>query len=280
MILNILISVFLFVFGVCIGSFLNVVIYRLEVGKNLSGRSFCPHCKHTLKWQDLFPVFSFLFLGGKCRYCKQKISWQYPLVELATGLMFLLIFNKFWIPAFAGMTAGMVAMIISLAFLFYISSVLVIIFVYDLKHYIIPDKVLLPAIFVAFLYRLVGILWIPAFAGMTTDKIASLCNYFFAVLVASGFFFLIWLVSKGKWMGFGDVKLAVLMGLLLGLQNVLVALFLAFFFGAIIGVILMIGQKKGLKSEIPFGPFLITGTFVALLWGNQLINLYLKLFLF
>jgi prepilin signal peptidase PulO-like enzyme (type II secretory pathway) len=100
-----------------------------------------------------------------------------------------------------------------------------------------------------------------------------------AALIASGFFLSIFLLSKGRAMGFGDVKLAVLMGLLLGLQNVLVALFLAFFLGAIIGLILMVRQKKKLKSEIPFGPFLITGTFIALLWGSQLVSCYLHLFL-
>jgi leader peptidase (prepilin peptidase)/N-methyltransferase len=98
-----------------------------------------------------------------------------------------------------------------------------------------------------------------------------------AILVVAGFFFIIWAVSRGKWMGFGDVKFAILMGLLLGFSNVLVALFLAFFFGAIIGVILMIGKKKGLKSEIPFGPFLILGTFISLFWGQQIVQWYLNL---
>jgi prepilin signal peptidase PulO-like enzyme (type II secretory pathway) len=289
MFINYLACIFVFIFGLCIGSFLNAVIYRLEENKNLKGRSFCPHCKHTLFWIDLFPIFSFLFLGGKCRYCHKKISIQYPLVEISTGLIFLLILNRFnvipsltgnlgtpqtlWIPAFAGMT-------IFLSFLFYIASALIIIFVYDFKHYIIPDKVLFPAIVITFLFRLFGILWIPAFAGMTGDKVATLTNYFFAILVGAGFFFLIWLVSKGKWMGFGDVKLAVLMGILLGLPNVLVALFLAFFFGAIIGVMLMIYGKKGLKSEIPFGPFLISGTFIALFWGEQIVQWYLRIFNF
>jgi prepilin signal peptidase PulO-like enzyme (type II secretory pathway) len=245
-----------FVLGACIGSFLNCYIYRLENKKSLKGRSFCPHCKHTLNWQDLFPVFSFLFLRGKCRYCKKKISWQYPVVELATGIIFLLIFNFKFLS------------ILNLAFLFYVASALIIIFVYDLKHYIIPDKVLFPAIIVTFLYRLFESFWIPASAGMTV----------LAVIISAGFFFVIWLVSKGKWMGFGDVKLAVLMGLLLGLPNVLVALFLAFFFGAIIGVILMVLEKKNLKSEIPFGPFLIAGTFLALFWGPQIIQWYLKIF--
>ena len=180
---------FVFIFGLCIGSFLNCVIYRMEEGKSLKGRSFCPHCKHNLSWLDLFPVFSWLFLGGKCRYCKKKISWQYPIVELATGILFVLIFSVIpgFLPAgqagtrnpgfafgfpppvggFAGMTWGGVGMTVSLLFLFYVASSLVVIFVYDFKHYLIPDKVLFPAIIITFLYRLIGALWIPAFAGMT-----------------------------------------------------------------------------------------------------------------
>jgi len=265
-------SLFVFVFGVCIGSFLNCYIYRrlpasaegygvARQKKSLNGRSFCPHCKHTLSWRDLFPVFSFLVLKGKCRYCKKNISWQYPLVELATGLVFLLIFNlKFEI-----LNQFEILKFLNLFFLFYIASALIIIFVYDLKHYLIPDKVLLPAISIVFFYRLFF-------------NFSSFSNYLLAVLVAAGFFLLIFLISKGKWMGFGDVKLAVLMGLLLGFQNVLVALFLAFFFGAIIGIILMVFGDKKLKSEIPFAPFLIIGTFLALFYGSQLIQWYLRLF--
>jgi len=261
MVLDYLLDIFVFVFGACIGSFLNCIIYRLESKKSLKGRSFCPHCKHTLSWQDLFPVFSFLFLCGKCRYCKAKISWQYPLVEISTAVIFLLIFN-FQFSIFNKLS---ISQFLNLGFLFYIASVLIIIFVYDLKHYIIPDKILFPAIIISFAYRVF-------------ENFAMLGNYLIAVIIGSGFFFTIWLVSRGKWMGFGDVKLAVLLGLLLGFPNILVGLFLAFFFGAIIGVILMAGQKKGLKSEIPFGPFLITGSFVAIFFGSQIIQWYLSIF--
>lgn len=252
--------IFIFLIGLCIGSFLNCVIYRLEQKKSLKGRSFCPNCKHKLLWQDLFPVFSFLFLQGKCRYCHKKISIQYPAIEILTGLIFLLIFDfKFLV-----LNHFEILNFINLAFLFYIASAMIVIFVYDLKCYIIPDKVLLPAIAVTFLYS-------------TLKSDFSIINLLLAVAVAAGFFLLIFLISKGKWMGFGDVKLAILMGLLLGLPNVLVALFLAFFFGAVIGVILMIFKKKNFKSEIPFGPFLILGTFVALFWGQAIANWYFSL---
>jgi len=207
----------------------------------------------------LFPVFSFIFLKGKCRYCNKRISIQYPLVELATGILFVLVFN-FLYPISTSYQ------LIYILYLFYIFSALVIIFIYDLKHYLIPDKVLLPAIIIALLYN-----------SLTNPQ--NILNSLLAVAVASGFFLVIFLISNGKWMGFGDVKLAILMGLVLGLSSVLVALFLAFFFGAIIGVALTTFRRKSLKSEIPFGPFLIIGTFIAMLWGEQIIQWYMHSFL-
>ena len=266
MFINYLIGALVFLFGVCIGSFLNAVIYRLEQDKSLSGRSFCPHCKHKLAWTDLFPVFSFLLLGGKCRYCHKKISIQYPLVEVLTGALFVVILWSLGGVSFGSwlVSAGIFGFA-KLIFLFYVVSALVVIFVYDLKHYEIPDKVLFPAIGITFLFQAVSSSYL-------------IINYLLAVLIATGFFFAIFWFSKGAWMGFGDVKLAVLMGLLLGYPNILSALFMAFFLGAIIGVILMIFKKKGLKSEIPFGPFLVLGTFLALLYGTQTIQWYLNLF--
>ena len=271
-----LLDIFVFIFGACIGSFLNCVIYRLEKKKKITGRSFCPHCKHTLSWQDLFPVFSFLFLKGRCRYCKAKISWQYPVVELATGIVFLIIYNlKFEI--YNQFEISQFLNILNLFFLFYVASALIIIFVYDLKHYIIPDKVLFPAIIITFIYQLFSNLFNSNWILNSNFKF-QISNFVIAALIASGFFLVIFLISKGRAMGFGDVKLAVLMGLLLGLANVLAALFLAFFFGAIIGLILMVFKKKNLKSEIPFGPFLIIGTFMAILYGNQIVQWYTSLF--
>ncbi len=255
-------TIFIFILGLCIGSFLNCVIYRLENNKKMTARSYCPKCKKELKWYDLVPVLSFFILQGKCRNCKKKISWQYPLVEISTALIFLIIFNfQFSIFNF-----------LNLSFLLCIACFLIIIFVYDLKHYLILDSVLFPAIAITIIYDLFlsfAIKYNPYY----------FLNYLLAAAVGSGFFLFIFLVSKGRWMGFGDVKLAVLLGLILGWPDILVSLFLAFFFGAIIGLILMAFKKKGLKSEIPFGPFLIAGTFISMLWGQQLIQLYFSLFL-
>jgi len=277
--------------GLIVGSFLNCVIYRFtlrepsslnnkELGSFSSfakGRSFCPHCKHTLSWPDLIPVFSFLFLGGKCRYCSKRISWQYPAVEISTALIFLLIsnfqfsiFNKFSIFNFQT--------ILYLVYLFITSSLLIVIFVYDLKHYIIPDSIIFSAIGLVFLF------WILDFGICNLFGIwcfeFEILNPLISGLVAAGLFLFIILVSRGKWMGMGDVKLAFFMGLFLGFPQIIVALFLAFLIGAIIGTGLVLAKKRVLKSEVPFGPFLVTGTFIAFFWGEEIIQWYLNLFNF
>jgi len=301
---ELIISIIIFIFGLAIGSFLNVIVYRLEHNEKLNGRSYCPHCRHTLTWLDLFPVVSFLFLQGRCRYCSKKISMQYPLLETATGLIFILIFNQ---STQIFNLSALVLNSLDLLFIFYISSVLIIIFLYDLKHYIIPDQILFPAIIISFMYRFLNSFHMKSselIVGLANVKfeILTLGNYIFAAIVASAFFLLIYLVSHGEWMGFGDVKLAILLGLMLGWPNILLAIFLAFFFGAIIGVGLIVLDLRaqaylkrstrlefkdssgkplksklplGLKSQIPFAPFLITGTFVAMFWGQQIMNWYL-----
>lgn len=259
--------IFFFILGLIAGSFLNCVIYRLEKDQSfLRGRSFCPGCKHTLCWYDLIPIFSFLALQGKCRYCRKKISWQYPAVELATGLIFVLIFNFFAQggPAWGGQFSPLnFQNLINIIYLFVTACLLIIVFVYDLKHYLIPEKVLFLATGLALLYN---ILYFRFY----------ILNSLYSAIGASLFFLLIFLVSRGKWMGFGDVELAFFMGFFLGFPNILVALFLAFSIGAIIGVGLIVSGRKRWGSELPFGPFLVLGTFLALFWGQQLVNLYLS----
>jgi leader peptidase (prepilin peptidase)/N-methyltransferase len=252
-----------FIFGLAIGSFLNLVIYRLDTGKSIiKTRSHCPYCKKTLSWFELIPLMSFILQKGKCTKCHKKISQQYPLVELATGILFVLCIWYFF-PNF-----------LLSAFYFLFSSILVIIFVYDLKHYIIPDQVIYPAVFVALIFNLIKDL--TSSCSLLTVH-CSLLNGLLAALAAGAFFLAIVLVSKGKWMGVGDIKLALFMGLVLGWPKILVALFLAFLIGAFASIILIILKKKTLKSEIPFGPFLAGGTIIAIFWGNVLINWYLGL---
>lgn len=261
-----IVSLFIFILGLMVGSFLNVVICRLETGEGvIAGRSHCPHCKKTLKWFDLIPLSSFVFLKGKCRYCQQKISWQYPIVELATALSFLLIFN-FKFPIFNQFLISNFQFlnILNFLFLIFVSCVLIIIFVYDLKHFIIPDKIIFPAILISSVF----ILYTKYF----------ILNTFFAAFLASGFFLAIVFLTRGKGMGMGDVKFAFLMGLILGWPNILLALFIAFMFGAVVGLALIFSKKKTLKSEVPFGPFLCIGTFLTLFYSEQIINWYWGLF--
>jgi len=261
---------FIFLFGLAVGSFLNCVIYRLEKNESfLKGRSFCPHCKHKLTWYDLIPLFSFLILKGKCRYCGKKISLQYPLVELATGVLFLSIFN-FQFSIHNQFSIFNFQNLLTTSYLLLIACFLIIIFVYDLKHYIIPDKVIYPGIGIVLFYQLFRI-W--SFGNWNLFRIWDLG---FGIL-PSLFLLAIILISKEEWMGWGDFKLAVFMGLFLGSPKILVALFLSFLIGAIIGLILIITGKKTLKSKVPFAPFLVTGTFLAMFFGEGFINWYLNL---
>ena len=233
------------------GSFLNAVIYRLDSGESIvKSRSHCPKCGHVLAWYELVPIFSFVIQGGKCRECKSNISWQYPLVELATAILFVLVLYHN-LPLLYTLT---------------ISSLLIVIFVYDLKHYIIPDKIIYPAILVSGIF-----VW-----QHTTYNIQYTI---YAAIGASVFFAAMFFASRGKWMGFGDVKLAFFMGLFLGWPDILVGLFAAFMLGGIIGMGLIVCGKKTMKSQVPFGPFLVTGTFIAMFLGNKIMEWYLSLFI-
>lgn len=252
-----MISVAVFMFGLAIGSFLNALVHRLENGESvLHGRSYCPQCKHLLAWYDLIPLLSFMLLKGRCRHCKEKISFQYPLVELATGIVFLAVFNV------VGLSL--------LSYLWAVASAFIVIFVYDIKHYLIPDKILYSAIGLVLLYTIVGS-WELGVENLISALVAG--------LAASAFFLAIYLLSKGKAMGFGDVKLTFLLGLFLGWPSILVALFFAFCIGAAVGLLLITLKKKGLKSEVPFAPFLIMGTAIAFFFGSQVTSWYVGLFL-
>jgi len=280
----------IFTVGLIVGSFLNVVICRLESGeKIINDRSRCPCCRHNLAWYDLIPVLSFIILKGKCRYCKNPVSLQYPVVEMATAVLFVLIFNfqsrvlgtifnEFSISNFQLIS------IIYLLFWFYIASSLIVIFVYDLKHYIIPDKIIYPAIVITFIYKFFEVLnfghWdlignCPESSGLEIGNLITVFNPFIAAILAGVFFLGIVIFTKGKGMGGGDVKLAFLMGLLLGWPLIIVAVFSSFILGSIVGIFLILFGKKKMKSMVPFGPFLVVGTFLALFWGKDIIGWYI-----
>jgi len=272
---------FIFLLGSAIGSFLNVVICRLKTKESiLFGYSHCTQCKHKLAWYDLIPLVSFVLTRGRCRYCGKKISWQYPIVELATALLFTLVFYKQFNNL--GMQQFDLLLYCYIAILLFYVSALIVIFVYDLKHNIIPDKIVVSGIVVAILGNLIFDLLHNLKSYSVFNGQLSSINYrsisgLIAALAASGFFYLLVVISKGHWMGGGDVKLAFFMGLILGWPNILVGLFGAFISGAIIGLILVGLNKKTMKSQVPFGPFLCASTIVAMLYGSQIINWYLGL---
>jgi leader peptidase (prepilin peptidase)/N-methyltransferase len=242
----------IFILGLIIGSFLNCVIFRIEKKESfLKGRSYCPNCHHALELFDLIPVFSFLFLKGKCRYCKKKISFQYPIVEILTGLLFLLIFHFYYLSFQSFL-------------LWLIFALLVIVFVYDFKHYLIPDKVTYLAIVLA-----------SIFSSLFGHY--QLSNYLLSAIGIFIIFYLIVILSKETWMGMGDAKLVFLMGILLGWPNVLLSLFLAAFLGSLVGVLMITLKKKKMKSQVPFGPFLVIGTLISFFWGEEIINWYFNL---
>ncbi len=254
-----------FLFGVSFGSFLNCIIYRLEINSKPKGRSYCPKCKHTLSYKDLVPIFSYILLKGKCRYCHKKISLEYPLVEFTTGVLFVIVF---YLSGFLEIISYSFFDILTITYLFTVLFFLILIFIYDLKHFIIPDFANFSLILTSFLYLVVY--------SFLENNIDIFINGLLSALGVFLFFFAIFFFSKGKGMGFGDVKFVVFMGFFLGFPNIIVANFLSFFFGAIIGLLLIALQKKKMKSQIPFGPFLIFGTLVAYFFGDVIIEYYLS----
>ncbi len=264
-IFQILYSIFFFSIGTAIGSFLNVLIDRLPHNKRIDGRSHCDHCHKTLSPWDLIPLISFLLLRGRCRYCHKKLSGQYPLVEMLTGMIFLLIFNhQFsvnWKLENWNLIGNWLLIIISFA----IASSLVVIFFADLKYQIIPDQIQIALFIFSVLYFISRI-------GVQLTLIALVWQLIAGVMVMIPIL-LIYLFTNGKGMGFGDVKLAFGIGVLLGVKGGLLALYFAFILGGIVGVYLLLTKKKKLKSKIAFGPFLVGGAIILLFFSQQIYSL-------
>ncbi len=252
-------SVVIFLFGLVVGSFDNVAIYRIPEGKSLwAPRSFCPKCGTTIAWYDNIPVFSYLFLRGRCRHCAEPISLRYPLVELASGLLFLAVFAKVGFHWTAEL----------LPYLFMV-TVLIIVSAIDLELQIIPNKIMYPSIVVA-LAAMGAVALARGDYRIFTDSLIG-----FAV-VAVPWALLAMVFPRG--FGMGDAKLAAFTGTILGWRSELVGFFIGILLGALVGVILMAVGKKGRKSRIPFGPFLAAGALVALFWGHALWDAYTGLF--
>lgn len=280
--MNILLLISFFILGTIIGSFLNVVLFRFNTGKGLWGRSACFSCKRHLSPIDLVPVFSFLAFRGRCRTCKSRISWQYPAVELLTGLLFAGLFYMFGPAALLYPAQFAVQMLYGMA----IMSVLVLIVVYDLRHKIIPDMFS----FLFGLLALAGLFFAFDGAGQFSFVMPGVWDLASGLILAFPFY-LLWLVSSGNWMGLGDAKLAIGIGWFLGLSGGGSAIIFGFWIGAAISLgIISLGAlferfnslhllgrfrfpRLSMKSEIPFAPFLVAGLLIVFFFGYNIFSL-------
>lgn len=261
----ILISVVLFIIGASLGSFMSVILFRLNHATKsiVKGRSACIVCDKPLKAHDLIPILSFILLRGKCRYCKNEISSMYPLLELIMGMVLVILYFQFpFIDAslfFSGTFIGLF-----LLYSFY-SFVLIFTFFFDLKYLQISDELLLPAI-------LIGLI-----ATIAAPLTPSLIDALIGASIGVAFFGLQYLISKGRWIGLGDLRIGAFMGIILGWKLLIVALFCSYLLGSIISLIIIARKKAAFDSKIPFAPFLVCGTFITLFFGTDLLHWYLGL---
>lgn len=245
--------------GLAIGSFLNVVIGRLRSGETgWRGRSRCPECHATLRPSELVPLVSFLALRGKCRSCRKPISWQYPLVEFSTMLLFL---TAFWLRGGDAGLLGGDALRIVRDWIFI--AALTVVFVVDLRDMVVFDSVTLPMIAVAFFLNLA--------AG------AGALNLVLAAAAGAGFFLFQYVVSGGRWIGGGDVRIGGMMGMMLGFPGVVLALFLSYVIGALAALGLLAAGKARWSGQMAFGTFLSVGTVATLFFGPAILAWYASL---
>jgi leader peptidase (prepilin peptidase) / N-methyltransferase len=296
----VLFTIFGFILGACLGSFAKVLADRSLSNHSFMGRSECTFCKHKLAILDLIPFFSYIFLRGKCRYCHKKFSREYFLTELVLGLLVAFVFYQAQISSFdLADPWRLVVQIHSLIFNTFVVVVLTVVFITDWKKTIIPNRITYPAIIISLasgiiltLYEMYWLYFSLAHSKLGNYLMSPHSDYFQRHLyytaepfigslimgVAIGLFFLaLILVTRGRGMGGGDLKLGIFMGLSLGFPNALLALMLSFLLGSAVGLGLMLAKKKHFGQTIPFGPFLSLGGLIALFWGQQIIDWYLKL---
>ncbi len=242
-------TLFIFILGTIIGSFLNVCIFRIPQNQSIAyPPSTCGSCSAKLKPIDLIPLLSYILIKGKCRYCKSKFSIRYPLIELLTGLIFLLSYHA----------VGLEPVLIKYLFL---SSILIIISFIDIEYQIIPDRLVL-------FTMLIGIV-----LNIYTKDITFLSSLI-GLAIGGGLLLLIALLTNGA-MGGGDIKLMAVMGYYIGWPATIMALFISFVLGGIVGILLILFKLKSRKDLVPFGPFLALGTIVSALYYHQILYLYL-----
>jgi len=259
----VLLTILISLIGIAIGSFINVVVFRTRLGEPVTGRSKCRSCLEPIAAIDLVPIFSYLALKGRCRKCSSVIEWQYPVIELIMGVLFGLLFVR----AYMGIgladyieTSEWIAVFIRDAT---IASFLLIIFVYDFKFSYILDRFTIPAMILALIFNVA--------LG------APVLPMLLAGLMIGGFFAFQFLISKGKWIGGGDIRMGMLMGFYLGLEMGLMALLLSYITGALVGVGLIMAKKREMSSQVPFGTFMAASILITLFAGEWLLNWYLGL---
>lgn len=248
--LSIAIYIISFVFGITIGSFVNVLIYRLPLHENIvTTNSHCMSCNHKLAWYDLFPLFSWILLGGKCRYCKKEISVQYPIIELINGFGYSAIFIMNGINITSALYSICFSMLVALS-------------VIDWRTYEIPFGINI-------------VILVCGIINMAFDY-THFYYYLIGMVCVSGFLFLLYIFTGGRGIGGGDIKLMAAAGLLLGWKHIILALILGCIIGSVIHIILMKVSNKG--RMLAFGPYLSVGITISMLCGNQLLNWYLGIF--
>lgn len=234
--------------GLIVGSFLNVVVARVPKDQPLTGRSRCPHCRQTLGVSDLVPLVSFVLLRGRCRFCQKAIAWRYPLVELACGFLFALAALRFGVSW-------------SALWLVVVGSFALALFVIDLERQVVPDQLSLPA-------ALLG-------GGLAFLTGRAFTNLALGAIVGAAFFALQYVISRGRWVGDGDIRLGVLVGASLGLRDLIVAVVLAYVAGALVALGLLVARRARLSSRLPFGAFLMPALVVAFVAGGPIATWYL-----
>lgn len=299
----IIFPIFGFILGTILGSLAKALADRSLKNASYMGRSKCPSCQHKLSWYDLIPLFSYLSLKGKCRYCHKKISIEYFLIEVVTGILVAFIFWQSSINLenlnFNLQAVTIIPAVFTILFKTFFTTILVILFMTDIKDTFIPDRITYPAIIIVSVALLLDTLFriwylyfglsqsafgkylLPPHTSYFTNHAWDIFqNYLFhlgAGILIGGFFLMLIIITRGKGMGGGDVKLGAFIGLVLGFPLGILAIMLSFITGAIYAVFLIFLGKKKFGENIAFGPFLVLGSLIVLFWGNQIINWYVKL---
>lgn len=249
-------AIIIFILGVSVGSFLNTCIYRIPREKSLAfPSSYCPKCFTPLKWYELIPIFSYIYQGGNCRYCEERVALQYLLVEVLNGFLYLTLYNNFGV---------------GLQFVFYaiVFNILIIISFIDYYFQIIPDLFHILLLISTFIYKL--------FQFLLYDIPPHYLNSIIGLIISSGIYLVIAIISKGG-MGGGDVKLIGVLGSILGIRFSILNIFLGFLIGAIVSVFLILLKIKDRKDSIPFAPFIFISFVITILCGEKIINWYFRI---